>query len=98
MRKRFIVSLTIVLVIIGLFPRRGEGINDGVYYIGFPDTFLTVYTRDFLYRAGSDSRFMFSFNLLQFIVNMLAIWGLLALICKAYDVIRKRKKQAGCHH
>jgi len=95
MRKRVIITLTTLLILVGLFPRRGEGINEGVYYFGFPDTFLTWYSREFLYRVGSDSSFMFSFDLFQFVVNIFAILGALALVYKIIDTFNKRKSKQG---
>jgi len=93
MRKRVIISLTILCVLMVFFPRRGEAAFEGVYYFGFPDTFLTWYSCEFLYRVGSDTRFMFSFDLLQFVVNILVILGGLTLIGKIIDIFYKGKSK-----
>ena len=90
-RKLFIVFLVALLVLSVLFPIEGEGIRENVYMFGFPDTFLTVYSRAFLYRSGSDSRFQFTFELLQFAINVCILGGLSFFMCKIPAMIVKIK-------
>ena len=74
MRHIFILLLSLFLLLSYLFPARGEGINEHVYTYGIVFQFLTIYSREFMELHGSAALFNFSFNLMQFIINVLLIW------------------------
>ncbi|MCL2391595.1 MAG: hypothetical protein FWC66_03175 [Oscillospiraceae bacterium] len=84
-KKNFIiVILTAAFFLIGTFLtiQPTEGFGEGVYSVGFPGYFLTIFGRDFLAAAGSDVPFQFSFNTVQIGVNLFICWVIAIAILK----------------
>lgn len=81
-KKNIIVATILMLYLSVLFATEGRGVWEYVYYIGFPNTFLIVYSHDFMLKVGSDVPFQFSLDLLQLCVNILTVWIFMKIFMK----------------
>jgi len=94
-----VISLVVMLLLSIIFPNHRNNPDEHRYLFGFPDTFLTIYGREFFLNMGIEYMYMppihrrILVHLLQFLVNVLVVYFCLRVsifICK--HIFNKLKK------
>ena len=77
-RYLWIVSIAVMLLLTIIFPNHRNVPYEDRYLYGFPDTFITIYSREFYLNMGLENlpplHRRFLFYVLQFFVNILIVY------------------------